>query len=320
MSRPRLHVVTTATIMFAVWMETLLPVNALNDPDHCRNACYQLNRLIERARRNPNNVQSTFLSNCYSKCLPGCGIQTMNRYRIVGGTDASECEFPWVVGISIGSNFCGGAVLDNLHILTAAHCLRDRRTGAIVDISQVLVRVGSSQMSRLQVYRVAKMDVDERHVRVINDYDVAVLTLAVPLVYSECVSPICLPEVWEDPKKAEFCVAAGWGVEFQSSDMLTANLKKVTLPIVDNSVCERSYGTRYVNWLKFCAGNFMDGGIDTCQGDSGGPLMCKFGHRYVVSGIVSFGSGCARARYPGVYTYLAHPDILFYIKRVMGVN
>ena len=53
---------------------------------------------------------------------------------------------------------------------------------------------------------------------------------------------------------------------------------------------------------------WTDPGTDSCQGDSGGPLICNVGDRYQLTGIVSWGSGCGREGFPGVYgrvhTYL----------------
>ncbi|XP_059139588.1 trypsin-1-like isoform X2 [Physella acuta] len=242
-----------------------------------------------------------------------CGLQTYNRYKIVGGTTAAECEFPWVVAVTIDSNFCGGTILDSRHVLTAAHCVKDRYTRAVVQPSQVTVRYGSSNLNKLTRVQVSSITVDPRHIPNINDYDVAVLTLAESLVFSECVSPICLPDVYSDAAKTDYCITAGWGILGFTSPSLSYDLQKVTLPIVDQAKCISSYGTLYVNDLKLCAGDYYNGGIDSCQGDSGGPLMCLSGGRFYVYGIVSFGSGCARPQFPGIYTRVTHPYIRDFI-------
>ncbi|XP_035824223.1 chymotrypsinogen A [Aplysia californica] len=190
--------------------------------------------------------------------------------------------------------------------------------GPVVSSSVLRVYVGSSSLSNQKVYRVQKIDSDSRHISGINDYDVAVLTLSTELEYSYCVAPICLPRVNTTPRQGTVCTAAGWGTQRYGGRNLTPLLQKVNLPIVDQNSCVRSYGSRYINNLKICAGDYRNGGIDTCQGDSGGPLMCMSGGRYFLQGIVSFGSGCGRPYYPGIYTRVAHPLILDFIQKSLN--
>ncbi|CAL1526670.1 unnamed protein product [Lymnaea stagnalis] len=246
-----------------------------------------------------------------------CG-PNKSRVRIVGGRQAYECEVPWIVAVTVGTLFCGGTIVDSRHIVTAAHCLKNKDTGIIYMASSVQVRVGSSRIGAQRVYRVGQVFVHSRHVPGINDYDVAVLRLTQDLVFSDCVTPLCLPETWMNPFSADYCTAAGWGVTDFTSSRLQQNLRIVELPLVDMALCRNSYGPRYVNDLKLCAGDYINGGIDSCQGDSGGPLMCLYNGRFVLHGIVSFGSGCARARYPGIYTKVTNTYISSFIRSIIG--
>jgi secreted trypsin-like serine protease len=83
-------------------------------------------------------------------------------------------------------------------------------------------------------------------------------------------------------------------------------LRYATVPLVSDAACAKAYRTVGVNLVEnesLCAGRR---GVDTCQGDSGGPLVRKDGRgRWVQVGIVSWGLGCARKGYPGVYTQLS---------------
>lgn len=78
---------------------------------------------------------------------------------------------------------------------------------------------------------------------------------------------------------------------------------KVTLPIVSREMCRRSYNyMSVITDRMICAGYIRQGGKDSCQGDSGGPLTVDD----TLYGIVSWGYGCARPKYPGVYTNVAY--------------
>ena len=75
-------------------------------------------------------------------------------------------------------------------------------------------------------------------------------------------------------------------------------LMEVEVPVVSNAQCSNSY-PGYITFNHICAGKE---GKDSCQGDSGGPLFWSSNSKFYLTGIVSFGQGCARPNYPGVYT------------------
>ncbi|KAK3786437.1 hypothetical protein RRG08_012425 [Elysia crispata] len=247
-----------------------------------------------------------------------CGKQTRNTFRVIGGTRAEECEFPWMVGVIVRSFWCGGVILDTRHILTAAHCLKQKSTSQVYPASAVTVTVGSSKTSRQRKMAVQRVNVHPSHIPNINDYDVAVLTLAGELTYSDCVAPLCLPPPGSSPFNADFCVAAGWGItQDNGHGALVQDLQKVVLPLVPQHLCLRVYDPAYINDLKLCAGDLTHGGVDTCKGDSGGPLMCKIRDTYYTYGIVSFGSVCGAVNQPGIYTNVVDSRILDFINRAL---
>ena len=98
----------------------------------------------------------------------------------------------------------------------------------------------------------------------------------------------------------------GWGQTHEGALRQERRLRYATVPVVSDAACARAYRTVGVDLVadeSICAGR---SGVDTCQGDSGGPMVRKDSKgRWVQVGIVSWGLGCARDGYPGVYTQVS---------------
>ncbi|KAJ3598877.1 hypothetical protein NHX12_032840 [Muraenolepis orangiensis] len=132
------------------------------------------------------------------------------------------------------------------------------------------------------------------------DHDVALLELAVPAPRSYTIQSVCLPSPVHHFLKTAECYVAGWG-SMKEGGSLTNLLQKAAVNIIEGADCLKSYSSGLTRSMM-CAG-LTEGGRDTCLGDSGGPLTCRHtsGH-WFVAGITSWGHGCGRAGYPGVYT------------------
>uniref|UniRef100_A0A8C5RIZ3 Hepsin n=1 Tax=Laticauda laticaudata TaxID=8630 RepID=A0A8C5RIZ3_LATLA len=138
-----------------------------------------------------------------------------------------------------------------------------------------------------------------------NSNDIALLRLATPLSFNEFIQPICLPALGQTLVDGKICTVTGWG-NTQYYGHQSEDLQEASVPIISTSICNGpDYYSSQIKPRMFCAG-FPGGGIDACQGDSGGPFMCEDSISQVIRwrlcGIVSWGTGCALANKPGVYT------------------
>uniref|UniRef100_A0AAQ6IV37 Peptidase S1 domain-containing protein n=1 Tax=Anabas testudineus TaxID=64144 RepID=A0AAQ6IV37_ANATE len=225
-------------------------------------------------------------------CLSSvCGQPPLNT-KIVGGQVASPGSWPWQVSLQIsGSHFCGGSLINNQWVMTAAHCFGS----SVTVVLGLQTQSGSNPNS--QSRKIAKGIMHPSYNSQTNDNDIYLLQLASPVTFTNYILPICLAASGSTFYNGTNSWVTGWGTTSKSSNRFV----EVEVPIVGNRQCNCDYGVGSITNNMMCAG-LSAGGKDSCQGDSGGPMVSKQGSYWIQSGIVSFGDGCALPNFPGIYT------------------
>ncbi|KAL7731622.1 hypothetical protein ACLKA6_007975 [Drosophila palustris] len=225
-----------------------------------------------------------------------CGVPNANR--IVGGTQVRSNKYPWIAQMIRSSFlFCGGTLINDRYVLTAAHCVHD------MDMSSVSVRLlqldrSSQHLGITRAVAFAHAHAGYDPVRLVNDIALLRLDQPVPLVKS--MRPVCLPSSPLQQFDFQKAIVAGWGLSHEGGSTSSV-LQETTVPIITNAQCRAtSYKSMIVDTM-LCAGYVQTGGQDACQGDSGGPLIVP-DRIFRLAGVVSFGYGCAKPNAPGVYT------------------
>ncbi|GBP41774.1 Brachyurin [Eumeta japonica] len=215
--------------------------------------------------------------------------------RIAGGTASALGEIPYqagllseITGLS-GNGICGGSLLNNLRVLTAAHCWWDGQNQAwrfTVVLGSITLFSGGTRVQSTSV--VVHPNWNPRTIA----NDVAIINLPAPVTLSATISPIALPTTNEN-FAGETAVASGFGMRGEES-ITTAQFKShVSLSIITNLVCRLSFPFNVQN-SNICTSGA--GGMSTCRGDSGGPLAVTRNNQRILVGVTSFGSaaGCTR--------------------------
>lgn len=162
--------------------------------------------------------------------------------------------------------------------------------------------------------RVSKILIHPLYNHTSKDADIALLHLDRNISLGPYVVPICLP-----PAQGTFArtlgtvrtsVVSGWG-RLSQHGAQPQILQRLEVPRVPLEKCRTHSGLNLTNNM-LCAG-FQKGGRDACQGDSGGPLVTLYNNTWFLTGIVSWGIGCARSNLYGVYT-----RVLVFVEWIMN--
>ncbi len=237
----------------------------------------------------------------------------LEQARIVGGTAAASGAWPWQVKLSISINgstyLCGGSLLSNRWVVTAAHCIDN--AGTTVSASSVTVRAGSiNKDSGGELVGVTRVIKHASYTSSTYNNDIALLELSSAVTLSSTanvVAPLLATQEATLAATNTLATVTGWGTT-SSGGSTSSVLMQVQVPVLTSSYCASAsaYGSQ-ITTNMICAGYITGGGKDSCQGDSGGPLVVPNGQGgYALAGVVSWGNGCALPNYPGVYTRVAN--------------
>merc|ERR1719167_783346 len=240
----------------------------------------------------------------------GCKCGVKRTQRIVGGTETEINEYPWIARVTdpTESLYCGGTLINDQWILTAAHCMfKDTAGTQPTAASESLIVLGEHDLTITTESKIPKKNVKVS--QIINhpsynadnsDNDISLLKLAEKIDLN-VYTPACLPKS-TDNFEGQKAWVYGWGTT-SSGGQTSSKLLDVQVPVVSNAVCKAAMPNTITDAM-LCAGG--EANKDACQGDSGGPLTVEVNKKHVLIGDVSFGNGCALEGQYGVYGDVAY--------------
>ncbi|XP_063281410.1 transmembrane protease serine 11G-like [Pelobates fuscus] len=257
-------------------------------------------------------AQSIFYSKPPTSCsyttifyiLTVCGIggPTKSLAKIVGGTNASPGAWPWQASLHLGGiHSCGASLISDTWLVTAAHCF-DWNT----DVNAWTVVLGTINLTSGSGLKLEKIIIYENYTSTTHANDIALIKLSTPVNFTQYIRPVCLPDKSNIFADSSSCYVTGWG-QLKEEGTFSSVLQQAEVKIISTAQCSSAamYGS-YIGPSMICAG-YVTGGIDTCQGDSGGPLVeTQSDGSWYLTGIVSFGKGCAVANKPTVYSRVTY--------------
>ncbi|XP_023666976.1 chymotrypsin A-like [Paramormyrops kingsleyae] len=229
----------------------------------------------------------------------GCGVPAIRPVitgysRIVNGEEAVPHSWPWQVSLqdSTGFHFCGGSLISEYWVVTAAHC------GIKVSHRVILGEHNrASPSENIQTMTVAKVFKNPKYNPFTISNDITLVKLATPAKMTPQVSPVCVAESTDNFPGGMKCVTTGWGLTRYNAPDTPPLLQQAALPLLTNTDCQSFWGNKITN-IMICAGA---SGVSSCMGDSGGPLVCQKEGVWTLVGIVSWGSSTCSTSVPGVY-------------------
>lgn len=193
----------------------------------------------------------------------GCGLSTKSYSKITGGRPADPSEWPWMAAVlrrGVQHAFCGGVLITNLHVLTAAHCIYR------YDKNELTVRLGEYDQkvkneTRSRDFRILEIRQHIAFDETTYYNDIAILKLHQSVLFNSYIWPVCLPPTGENFAGWNGIVT-GWGSQFFGGPSSSV-LMEVTVPIWKQQDCQNVFIER-IDENVLCAGS-VEGGRDSCQ-------------------------------------------------------
>ncbi|XP_055605397.1 transmembrane protease serine 9-like [Uranotaenia lowii] len=214
--------------------------------------------------------------------------------------EALKGEFPWHAALlhrefrSVKFTYsCGGSLINEWFVLTAAHCLINQNNGNPMATGDILVLLGAHELDKedncVQTMRLQQIHIHEEYSLDSHKHDIGLVMFSERVIFTPRVLPVCLDicETEEPNFYQQYGKVAGWG--FTEKNALSDWLRMTELPIVDYSRCLTSNPTIFANTIyegMFCAG--FANGMSICNGDSGGGLVTFTRNRWILRGVASF--------------------------------
>lgn len=234
--------------------------------------------------------------------------------------DTEFGEYPWQAAILKKEQYdnvyvCGGSLIDGAHVMTAAHCVKQYRP------EELRIRLGEWDVNNdSEFYPNIELDVISINIHpefysgnLYNDIAILKLDGFVDFQRNPHISPVCLPDVYQD-FAGQRCFVSGWGKDaFGKGGSYQHVLKEVDVPVLGHADCETKLRRTKLGYDFLLHPGFMcaggEEGKDSCKGDGGGALVCGPQHQggsWQVVGVVSWGVGCGQKDVPGVYVKVNH--------------
>jgi len=234
-----------------------------------------------------------------------CGLRPLIKGRdagtgrVVGGTVATIGDWPWAISMLFnGRHVCGGSLINDQWIITAAHCIGTNTNAASYRILFGL-HDRLNQENWVISRNVQRIVMHPSYVSQNFVNDIALMQLSSKIDnYTQYCMPVCFPKVGQTFAN-QIGYTVGWGAQAYGG-AITRLLMEVATTIVTDSACQSRYSAGVINPnTQICSGGSNKG---ACQGDSGGPFTVvdsTNGGRHTLAGIVSWGINCGNG---GVYT------------------